>query len=73
IAAAVEDADLVVLCVPVGACGGVAEVISPHLKPGAIVSDVGSVKGSVVAQMTPFLPANVHFIPAHPVAGTEHS
>lgn len=73
LAAAVENADLVILCVPVGACGAVAEVIAPHLKAGAIVSDVGSVKGSVVAQMTPFLPADVHFIPAHPVAGTEHS
>lgn len=73
LAAAVGDADLVIVCVPVGACGTVAEAIAPHLKPGAIVSDVGSVKGSVVAQMAPFMPANVHFVPAHPVAGTEHS
>src|SRR6195256_6530645 len=72
-AEAVKDADLVILCIPVGACGPVAEEIAPHLKPGAIVSDVGSVKGAVVRDMAPFLPDNVHFIPAHPVAGTEHS
>ncbi len=62
-----------ILCIPVGACGPVAEEIAPHLKPGAIVSDVGSVKGAVVRDMAPYLPGNVHFIPAHPVAGTEHS
>ncbi|HEU0083128.1 MAG TPA: prephenate/arogenate dehydrogenase family protein [Bradyrhizobium sp.] len=72
-AAAVKDADLVILCIPVGACGAVAEEIAPHLKAGAIVSDVGSVKGAVVRDMAPHLPAGVHFIPAHPVAGTEHS
>ena len=72
-AEAVKDADLVILCIPVGACGPVAEEIAPHLKPGAIVSDVGSVKGAVVRDMAPYLPAGVHFIPAHPVAGTEHS
>ncbi|WP_439574208.1 prephenate/arogenate dehydrogenase family protein [Phreatobacter sp.] len=71
--AAVADADLVIACVPVGAMGAVAEAIGPHLKAGAIVSDVGSTKGSVVAQMQQHLPAGVHFIPAHPVAGTEHS
>ena len=70
---AVKDADLVILCIPVGACGAVAEEIAPHLKTGAIVSDVGSVKGAVVRDMAPHLPASVHFIPAHPVAGTEHS
>lgn len=70
---AAEGADLVVLCVPVGACGLVAEQIAGSLRPGAIVSDVGSVKGSVVAQVQPFLPEGVHFVPAHPVAGTEHS
>jgi len=70
---AVKDADLVILCIPVGACGPVAEEIAPHLKPGAIVSDVGSVKGAVVRDMAPHLPAGVHFVPAHPVAGTEHS
>ena len=72
-AEAVKDADLVILCIPVGACGPVAEEIAPHLKPGAIVSDVGSVKGAVVREMSPHLPKNVHFIPAHPVAGTEYS
>jgi cyclohexadieny/prephenate dehydrogenase len=72
-AEAVRDADLVVLCIPVGACGPVAQEISAHLKPGAIVSDVGSVKGAVVRDMAPHLPASAHFVPAHPVAGTEHS
>jgi len=70
---AVADADLVIACVPVGAAEAVAQAIAPRLKPGAIVSDVGSVKGSVVRQMKPHLPDNVHFIPAHPVAGTEYS
>ena len=72
-AAAVEGADLVIVCVPVGACGAVAEEIGPHLKAGAIVSDVGSVKGSIVRDMGPHLPKTVHFVPAHPVAGTEQS
>jgi len=70
---AVQGADLVILCIPVGACGPVAAEIADHLKPGAIVSDVGSVKASVVKDMAPHLPATVHFVPAHPVAGTEHS
>ncbi len=72
-AAAVEGADLVIVCVPVGQCGKVAQEIGPHLKSGAIVSDVGSVKGSVFRDMAPHLPPTVHFIPAHPVAGTENS
>jgi len=72
-AEAVRDADLVIVCVPVGRCGDVAREIGPHLKAGAIVSDVASVKGRIVADMAPFLPAHAHFIPAHPVAGTEHS
>jgi cyclohexadieny/prephenate dehydrogenase len=72
-AEAAKDADLVILCTPVGACGAVAQEIAPRLKPGAIVSDVGSVKGTVVRDMAPHLPAGVHFVPAHPVAGTEHS
>jgi cyclohexadieny/prephenate dehydrogenase len=72
-AEAVKDADLVILCIPVGACGAVTREIADHLKPGAIVSDVGSVKGAVVREMAPHLPAGVHFVPAHPVAGTEHS
>ena len=69
----VEGADFVILCVPVRANAGVAEAIAPHLAPGAIVSDVGSVKGAVVRDVAPLLPASVHFVPAHPVAGTEHS
>jgi cyclohexadieny/prephenate dehydrogenase len=72
-AEAVKDADCVILCLPVGASGDVAKAIAPVLKPGAIVSDVGSVKSSVVAQMAPHLPKTVHFVPAHPVAGTEYS
>jgi cyclohexadieny/prephenate dehydrogenase len=72
-AAAVEGADLVIVCIPVGACGEVAREIGPHLAKGATVSDVGSVKGAVVRDMAPHLPDNVHFVPAHPVAGTEHS
>jgi cyclohexadieny/prephenate dehydrogenase len=72
-AEAADDADLVILCIPVGACGAVAQEIASHLKPGSIISDVGSVKGAVVREMAPHLPAGVHFVPAHPVAGTEHS
>lgn len=72
-AEAVRDADCVILCIPVGGSGEIAKAIAPALKPGAIVSDVGSVKASVVAQMAPHLPAGVHFVPAHPVAGTEYS
>ena len=71
--AAVEGADLVVVCIPVGACGAVAQEIGPHLSPGAIVSDVGSVKSGVVRDMHPHLPSHVQFVPAHPVAGTEYS
>jgi len=70
---AVDDADLVIVSVPVGASGAVAEQIAPALKPGAIVTDVGSTKASVIAQMAPHMPANVHFIPGHPIAGTEKS
>jgi len=73
LAAAVKDADLVIVCTPVGACGPAAKAIAPALKPGAIVSDVGSVKQTVIADMAPHLPKNVHFVPAHPVAGTEYS
>src|SRR6202040_489522 len=72
-AAAVEGADLVIVCIPVGQCGAAAREIGPHLAPGAIVSDVGSVKAQVAHDMAPHLPANVHFVPAHPVAGTEYS
>ncbi len=72
-AAAAEGADLVVLCVPVGAMGDVAAQIAPALKPGATVSDVGSVKRAVIAAVAPHIPEGVHFVPAHPLAGTEYS
>jgi cyclohexadieny/prephenate dehydrogenase len=72
-AEAVKSADLVILCIPVGACGAVAAEIAPFLEPGAIVSDVGSVKGAIARDMGPHIPKGVHFVPAHPVAGTEHS
>ena len=72
-AEAVRGADLVIVCIPVGACGAVAAEIGPHLQPGATVSDVGSVKSSIVRDMGPHVPKTVHFVPAHPVAGTEHS
>jgi cyclohexadieny/prephenate dehydrogenase len=72
-AEAARDADLVIACVPVGASEAVARAVGPVLKAGAVVSDVGSVKTSVVRQMAPHLPAGVHFVPAHPIAGTEYS
>ncbi|WP_424975596.1 prephenate/arogenate dehydrogenase family protein [Dinoroseobacter sp. S124A] len=72
-AEAVRDADLVVLCVPVGAMGAVAAEIAPVLKPGAVVTDVGSVKAAVIEAVAPHIPEGVHFIPGHPLAGTEHS
>jgi cyclohexadieny/prephenate dehydrogenase len=71
--AAVADADCVILCVPVGACAETVKTIAGALAPGATVSDVGSVKASVIAAMAPHLPADIHFVPAHPVAGTEYS
>lgn len=73
LAVAVVGADLVILCVPVGANERVGKAIGPTLARGAIVSDVGSVKGAVIAALSPYMPAGVHLIPAHPVAGTEHS
>jgi cyclohexadieny/prephenate dehydrogenase len=72
-AEAVKNADLVVLCVPVGAMGAVAAEIGPHLMAGATVSDVGSVKRAVIEAVDPHIPDGVHFIPAHPLAGTEQS
>lgn len=72
-AEAVAGADLVILCVPVGACCTVAAEIAPRLAEGAVVSDAGSVKRAVIDAMCPHLPGHVHFIPAHPLAGTEHS
>jgi cyclohexadieny/prephenate dehydrogenase len=73
VAEAVADADLVILCAPVGANADIAQAMAPALKAGAIVSDVGSVKTAVVAEVGPRLPRGVHFVPAHPVAGTEYS
>ncbi|MFN4099423.1 MAG: prephenate/arogenate dehydrogenase family protein [Pararhodobacter sp.] len=70
---AVKGADLVVLAVPVGAMGAVAAEIAPYLAPGATVTDVGSVKQSVIDTVQPHMPEGVHFIPGHPMAGTEHS
>ena len=72
-AEAVAGADLVVLCVPVGAMEAVAAEIGPHLAPGACVTDVGSVKQAVIAAVAPHIPAGVAFVPGHPLAGTEHS
>jgi cyclohexadieny/prephenate dehydrogenase len=72
-AQAVKDADLVIVSVPVGSSGAVAKEIAPALKKGAIVTDVGSTKRSVIAQMSPYIPDGVHFIPGHPLAGTEKS
>jgi cyclohexadieny/prephenate dehydrogenase len=72
-AEAVRDADLIIVSVPVGASESVAKEIASSLKPGAIVTDVGSTKASVIAQMAPHMPENVHFIPGHPLAGTEKS
>ncbi|CAN1723123.1 Cyclohexadienyl dehydrogenase [Hyphomicrobium sp. 1Nfss2.1] len=70
---AVAGADLVILSVPVGACGPITAEIAPHLKPGAILTDVGSVKAQVVRDMAPHVPQGVHFVPGHPIAGTEQS
>jgi len=70
---AVKGADLVILCIPVGACGPIAEEIAPNLREGAILTDVGSVKAAVVRDVAPHVPKGVHFIPAHPIAGTEQS
>lgn len=72
-AQAVKGADLVVLAVPVGAMESIAAEIGPHLKPGATVTDVGSVKQAVIDAVAPHIPQGVHFIPGHPLAGTEHS
>jgi cyclohexadieny/prephenate dehydrogenase len=70
---AVDGADLVIVCVPVGRIGAVAKEVAPQLSANAIFSDVGSVKGSVVRDVAPNLPPHVHFVPAHPLAGTEKS
>jgi cyclohexadieny/prephenate dehydrogenase len=72
-AAAVAGADGVMLCTPVGTYGAIAAAMAPALAPGAIVSDVGSTKQSVLRDVAPHLPEGVHFVPGHPLAGTEHS
>ncbi len=72
-AEAVEGADCVILCTPVGAFADLAARIAPHLTPGAILTDVGSTKQSVIRDVGPLVPDGVHFVPAHPIAGTEHS
>jgi cyclohexadieny/prephenate dehydrogenase len=72
-ARAVEGADCVMLCAPVGAYAALAQAIAPHLAPGCILTDVGSTKQSVIRDVGPLVPEGVHFVPAHPVAGTEYS
>jgi len=72
-AEACQDADLVVLCTPIGSFGAIAKQISASLKPGTIVSDAGSCKVSVINDIKPHIPDGVHLVPGHPVAGTEHS
>jgi cyclohexadieny/prephenate dehydrogenase len=72
-AAAVAGADLVVLATPLSAYAAIGRRIAPALAPGTIVTDVGSVKGAVIRDLAPLLPDGVHFVPGHPVAGTEHS
>src|ERR1700752_3363422 len=71
-AEAVKDADLVILCVPMGAYAAVMKDIAPALRPGAILSDVGSVKGPVMQVLGPMVPKGVHLVPGHPIAGTEY-
>jgi len=73
VGAAVAGADAVILCTPVGAFAAIAEAIAPHFMPGAILSDVGSTKQSVLRDVGPLVPPGVHFVPGHPLAGTEYS
>lgn len=72
-AVAAQGADLVMICTPVSTYGAIAEAIAPSLKPGAIVTDVGSVKASAIKAVMPHLPDGTHFVPGHPIAGTENS
>jgi cyclohexadieny/prephenate dehydrogenase len=72
-ARAVEGADCVMLCAPVGAYAEIAAAIAPRLAPGAVLTDVGSTKQSVIRDVGPLVPEGVHFVPAHPIAGTEYS
>jgi cyclohexadieny/prephenate dehydrogenase len=70
---AVKGDDLVILCAPIGVCGAIAAAIGPAIEPGAIVTDVGSVKGAILRDCAPHIPEHAHFIPGHPIAGTEQS
>ena len=70
---AVADADLVVMAVPVGAVGALAAKIIPAMKDGAVLTDTGSTKRSVIRDVAPHLQPHVHWLPSHPLAGTEHS
>ena len=72
-AEAVKDAELVLIAVPVGATGDAVKSIAPHLRKGAILTEVGSVKAAVIRQVLPVLPQGAIFVPGHPIAGTEHS
>ena len=72
-AAAVADADLVMMAVPVGAVGAVAKSIVPHMKPGAVLTDTGSTKRSVLHDVAPHINETIIWLPSHPLAGTEHS
>ncbi|MFC3126949.1 prephenate dehydrogenase/arogenate dehydrogenase family protein [Pseudoroseomonas globiformis] len=72
-AEAVKGCDGVILCTPVGSFAGLMAQIAPHLAAGAVLSDTGSTKGSVLRDIRPLLPKGVHLVPAHPMAGTEHS
>lgn len=72
-AEAVRGADLIILCAPVGACGALVAAIRDAVEPGAIITDVGSVKGAIIRDCLPHVPQHAHFIPGHPVAGTEQS
>ena len=71
--AAVKDADLVIMAVPVGALGALSAAIIPHMKPGAVLTDTGSTKRSVLRDVAPNLSDHIHWVPSHPLAGTEHS
>lgn len=70
---AVKDADLIVLCTPVGSFKTLTRMMLPSVKPGAILTDVGSVKSSVIRDLEPLIPPSVHFVPGHPIAGSDKS
>jgi cyclohexadieny/prephenate dehydrogenase len=72
-AVALAGADLVILATPIGTYAELAAIMAPHLQPGAILTDVGSVKVAAIRDVGPFVPEGVHFVPGHPGAGTEHS